>query len=275
MKDGKYDLALQTIQTIITHDSSVNKIPPLFDKIKCHMEIGQIDEAKNSLTDLVNMIDSKLPSDQLTVITDEFDEKIKSIIIKFVECRRIDTAVALVKCRFKLVIAFFTGESRLWKLKNIGYLMKEIAIQLSNQQKPDKIRQNYSLMDKILKEMQKINDVDMKLKCRQVTWFLMRYGFCCNEAKDWMKSIEIHKQAIVVMETAFAEEATRCQVLGNCYNNLGVAYKNCNRLDEAKVCYQRAIEIFNKANDHSNSDVRDELITSSSQNLHYVQEKLA
>ena len=99
-------------------------------------------------------------------------------------------------------------------------------------------------MDKSLKEMQRIGDVDLKVKCEEIAWFLKYYGYCCIEVADYDKSIEIHKQAISLLESTFGDNANHYQVLGLCYNNLGVSYENSNKLIEAKQYYETAVKVY-------------------------------
>lgn len=103
-------------------------------------------------------------------------------------------------------------------------------------------------MEEILKEMQKINLSDLKLKCIDVAWFMKFYGFCCNEAEDFSKSIEINKQAIAIMETVFSEESCQYLVLGLCYHALGKAYDNSTRFKAATPAYHKAMNMYKKAN---------------------------
>ena len=83
-------------------------------------------------------------------------------------------------------------------------------------------------MDKVLKKMQRIGDVDLKVKCKKIARFLKTYGYCCLQVPDYDKSIEIYKQAASLLESTFGDDANHYKVLGHCYHNLGAAYKNSN-----------------------------------------------
>ena len=98
--------------------------------------------------------------------------------------------------------------------------------------------------------MQRIGDVDLKVKCEEIAWFLKCYGFYCNKAADYGKSIEIHKQAISLMESTFDDDANHYQVLELCYYyDLVAAYEHLNKLVEAKQCYETAVKVKKQVKD--------------------------
>ena len=160
------------------------------------------------------------------------------------------------------------------KLRRIGGEMQHIAMELNKQNKRNDFKQQYPVMDKILKEMQQISDVDLKVKCKEIAWFLAYYGFCCNKVADYDKSIEIHKQAISLMESTFGDNANHYQVLGHCYNNLGAAYKNSNKLVEAKQSYETAVKVYEEVKECDDENIKMENILFTSRLLEGVEAKL-
>ena len=70
------------------------------------------------------------------------------------------------------------------KIENVGWLMTKIAKEMSKQNRIDQFKNQYKFFDEIITFMQSVTDVEMKIKCKEVAWCLLRYGFCCNEVQD-------------------------------------------------------------------------------------------
>ena len=274
MNDGKFDEALQTLKTIIIQETPINKMMPLIDKIRCQIEIDQIDDAVETCKEYIKTVDSQLGSEEMEGIVKKCDEGVVKVIEMLLEIKRINSAYLLLKCRLDIAKRYYEAKPRLLKLENIGYFITKIAIELSNRNRLEEIKSYYNLLDEVYVEMQKVESIDLKLKCEDVAWFLMHYGFCCNECKDWDKSIEIQSKAISIMETAYGEEAIFYRVLGNCCNNLGVAYENSGRLAEAKNCFQQAIDIYIAAKDWGNNNKKQTSVSLCNRNLHRINKKL-
>lgn len=274
MSEGRYDEALQTLKTIIIQEKPINKLRPMIDKVRCQIEIDLIDEAVKTCSDYRSMIDSLIDAPEMADVVKNCDEGVINLIEMLLEVKRMDSVDILLRSRLRLAQKYFDAKPRLLKLENIAFFITKIAGELSSKNRFNDIQDYYDLLDEVYIEMQKIQDVDLKLKCEDVAWFLMHYGFVCNEAKDWSKSIEIQNKAISIMETAYAEQAIFYRVLGNCCNNLGVAYENMGRLDESKNCFQQAVDIYIAARDWGNNNKKQTSVALANRNLQRVQKKM-
>ena len=249
----------------------VDKIPSSIDAIKTYIDRGEKAIAAASCKELISLLESKLFQNELRGVINGCIEGVTSLTDKLIEVQLTSPAISLTYCRFNLVKKYYINESRIRRLRAIGVALQHISTCLRSMNRKYDIKKYYSLMDEILKEMQKIKTVDLKLKCIDVAWFMKFYGFCCNEADDLGKSIEINKQAIAIMETVFSEDSGRYLVLGLCYHMLGVAYDKSTKSTDARPFYQKAMSMYKNSNDWPNSDKREEcvaLVTRSLDRIH-------
>ena len=248
MDDKEHYKALRTLETLIVQEEGAIRLLSMTMKIKCQIELREHDDATVTCVKMASMFEQINLENQPTTVMNELHDEIKLLVERFIKIN-IDSSLFLQRCRFDLIIRFFKEKTRLLKLQNIGFKKQKIAEELMKQNKRIDFKLQYPLVDKILKEMQRIDNVNFKVKCESIAWFLKCYGFCCNKAADYDKSIEIHKQAILLMESTFGDDANQYKVLGHCYNNLGGACENSNKLVEAKRCYDTALNIYNQAKD--------------------------
>ena len=242
-------------------------------KIRYQIATNDSVDAIVTCVEMVSMFEQINLQNQPTTVMNELHDEIKLLVERFVKIN-VDSSLLLQSCRFDLIVGFLNGQTQLLKLRDIGCDMAKIAMELNKQNKRSDFKQQYPVMDKILKEMQRIGDVDLDVKCEKIAWFLKYYGFCCIEAADYDKSIEIHKQAISLMESTFGDNANHHRVLGVCYNNLGSAYKNSNKLVEAKQSYKTAAKVKKQVKNWDDENEKLESISFTSRLLEDVEAKL-
>ena len=242
-------------------------------KIKCQIELSNNDNATVTCVEIASMFEQINLQNQPTTVMNELHDEMKLLVKRFVKIN-VDSSLLLQRCRFDVIVGFFNGQTRLDKLGRIGGEMQDIAKELKKQNKRSDFKQQYPVMDKILKEMQRIGDAHLKVKCEKIAWFLKYYGFCCNVIADYDKSIEIHKQATSLLESTFGDNANHYRVLGVCYDNLGAAYKGSNKLVEAKQSYKTAVEVKKQAKDYDDENEKMEHISFTSRLLEDVEAKL-
>ena len=244
---------LLTLQTLIAKEKGVHKLLSLAMKVKCQIEMSDYDDATITCAEMASLLDQIITfQNQPENVIDQLLDEIELLTKCFINIK-VETALLLQQCRFSTT-KFFKGGRRLVKLSDTGGMMQYVAAEMKKQKKAKEFREQYSFMDLILREMQQIDNVDGKSKTRIIVCFLKYYGFCCNEVMDYGKSIEIHKQAILLMETTYGrDESHDFFMLGLCHTNLGATYESLNKLEEAKQCYEAALKIYNQAKDW-NSD---------------------
>ena len=243
----EYKSALETLQILIAHEDGAKKLLSMAKKIKCQIEIGE--NCTTTCEEIASTLKQfNLQNQPPTVMHDELHDEIELLAERFIKIN-VNYSLLFLRCKLDMTMGFFQGETRLVKLGRIGKTMQRIAAEMQEQNKGIHFKAHYPLMDIVLKEMQRISDIELKTKCKSVAWFLKYYGFCCTYAADYDKSIEINKQAIILMETAYGDEANHYRVLGLCCGNLANAYDNLNKLGEAKQCYETTLKIYNQVKD--------------------------
>ena len=261
MDDIEHHKALmRTLETRIAQEEGATRLLSMTTKIKCQIELGDNDNATVTCVEMVSMFEQINLLDQTTTVMNELHDEIKLLVERFIEIN-VDSSLFLQRCRFDLIIGFFDGHSRLDKLFTIVLEMKQIVMELKKQNKCIKFKKQYPLMDKISKEMQQIGDVDLKVKCETIACFLKYYGDCCNVVADCNKSIEIYRQAILLMESILGDNANHYQLLGRFYHNLAFAYEVSNKLAEAKQYYEITLKIYNQAKDWTDDQQKVDFIS--------------
>ena len=273
IENKQFKKAFGNLQTLFAQEEGINKLLSIMLKIRYQIETNDSVDATVTCVEMVSMFKQINLRNQPTTVMNELHDEMKLLVKRFVEIN-VDSSLLLLSCRFDLIVGFFNGQTRLEKLRSIGIEMQKIAKELKKQNKRIDIKQQYPVMEKILKEMQRIGDVDLKVKCEAIAWFLKYYGFCCNKAADYDKSIEIHKQAISLMESTFGDNANHYRVLGHCYNNLGSAYEDSNKLVEAKQYYETAVKVYKEVKDCDDENQKMESISFTSRLLEDVEAKL-
>ena len=248
MNDGKYEEALQTLQTIAIHAESINKILTLFDKVQCLIKVNQVDEAVVAAFKILSLIEAHILTIEFKDSFNDIYKRLDKLIEILIEIKQTNCILPLSQCQFNLSRNLSKGNELLIKLSDIGINFLNVMKKLNSQNKPEEIKEYYPLMDEISETMQMTTDVDLKKKCKLCVLFLHRFGYCLNIAEDWIKSIAVHEQAIGIFKTVFANKAYEFVQVGHCYKNVGVAYKNLGKLEIARSCFEEAILVYKKAN---------------------------
>ena len=238
-------------------------------KIRYQIETNDNVNASATCAEMASMFKQMNLQNQPTAVMNELHDDIELLVERFININ-VDSSLLLQSCRFDLIVGFFDGKSRLDKLERIGFKMQLIAKELKEQNKCIDFKEQYQFMDKIWKEMQRINDVDLKVKLKQIAFFLHYYGYCCIQINDNDKSIDIYKQAISFMKNAFGDDAHHHCVLSLCYHNLGTSYKNSKKLLEARQWYETALESDKLAKDHPSETAKLESILHTTRSLQNV-----
>ena len=258
---------------MFAQEDEINKLLSLMLKIRYQIKTNDNVDATVTCAEMASMFKQTNLQNQSMTVMNELHDEIKLLVQRFVEIN-VYSSLLLQSYRFDLINDFFNGKTRLLKLRDIGLEMVDIALELEKQNKRSYFEEQYPFFDKILKEMQQIGVVDSKVKCKEIACFLGCYGYWCMLVADNDKSIEINKQAISLMESTFGDDANHYQVLGLCYNNLGVAYSNSNKLVEAKQYYETAVEVKKQVKDYHDENEKMENILSTSRSLEKVEAKL-
>ena len=196
-----------------------------------------------------------LKSFEVHYLTNEFNnlfdkiyKNLDKLIENLIEIKQTNCILPLIKCQFDLSQNLCEGKDLLVNLSDIGINVQNVSVKLKTQNQENEIKEFFPLMDEILEIMQMASDVDIKEKCQLCASFLQIYGSCLNHTEDWIKSISVHYQAIGILKTGLATEAYEFEILGHCYNNIGIAYKSLSILKKAKFYFGKAISVYQETN---------------------------
>ena len=274
MGKQQYSAALDILKSAIAILKSAGDakqfILALIKKVHCLLMLQKTEEAQ-STSDLITAIVAKENFHDENEMEKYYNE-IKQIIEKATESQNLKPAFALHHALVYLTRSYRQGIKKLHKFKDVGWMVTNIVTEAH--------KQNISLkfgpsMEVMLNAMLVINDVDLKEKMKQIAWFLMRFGICCNQTQCYLQAVKYYEQAILLKRVAYGSEANRYQVFGYCHNNLGAAYENMNWLMAAKHMYERAWAAYEHVIDWNDDQQKIETISRASHNLQKVKLKLA
>ena len=246
----------------------------LLKNIKAQIELNHIKEAVLSCTEVVSLIESEVSTNDIEYIKYQCDDALIDLISRFILVRHLGSVRMLMQCRFDVVMKFFKGKSRLFRLAKCGMLMQEVILEMLKQHNEDEFKDYQPLMDKFLQAMRDLPDVEKELKCKETAWFLKCYAFGCNESKNFPKSKELHEQAIDDLEKTFGDTSAHYKVYGVCHNNLGWGHETVGKFQEAQYYYNRAVELYNAAKDCKSEAEKRRSVTIVTKSIARITDKL-
>ena len=223
MKDTKYSEALQLLKVIILQEESAKKIFPMFQKATCEIKSGRMFDTVNTCNEIARFLDSINFEDESKDFNTKCLEKLKYLVKKLIEVRKLDAALRLIRNQFELIKHSYAAEEKLEKLQNQGVQLKAIADNFYLPSISHKTEECYLLLDDILCDTQLVKNVDTQKKTKAIGWFMYYYGICCNFMQDFTKSLEIHSKVIFFIKSNLGDEATECKVYGRCHHNFANA----------------------------------------------------
>ena len=271
MDKKEYKKALQTLNILIAKEKGASKLQLMIKKIKCQTELGE--DAAGTCENVKSALSqNNLRSEELGDVL-YLETEIRRLVVSFTTID-VNTALLLQRCLFQFIDGFYTGQARLSKFAHLRHHVLPIAEEMKKQNKKDIFKQHYSFLDSILISLQNICDVEWKFKCKEVARFLHSYANCCFEISDFQKSNELNDKAIFLLETAFGLDASQYKLYGFCYKAKGSACKDANKLAEAKLCFDKAMSIYQQVEDFGNESERENEISVTSRSFYMVDKKI-
>ena len=255
INDGKYNKALDILKTIVINEKRTNKIPPMIQKLSCEIDERLYSDAKTTGREIANLIESKEFEKKENNHTKQiYHNKLHSIAMKLIKIKHFDLALLLVEIQLNLIKHSYSVQEKLTKLQNLGISLTDISKNLHYKKDLKKVKEIYLLYDKVLNDMQSINDIDLKIKTENIAWFMYYYGTGCNFMKDFNKSMVIFPKAIFLMKANLSDNANNYVVYGICHHNYANVLIETKRLIEAKERFEEALKIFEEATDWPNEE---------------------
>lgn len=267
LQDEKYEDTLKFFDALVPFDKPYKKILTLFDLAKGQKEMGEADRLDETAADIMTQIDSNMAVMDSDLAFDQIYKKLQEAVLDFIKIKKYYWVSKFLNYQLKLVKNFARADSKLIKLECIGFLMTELAEQLSKDNTPNEIKKYYILIDETLNEMRMTCTLDLEWKCKHVAAMLNRYGYYCIKANDEPKAIVLFNQAIVLMETVFGHKVEEQSVMGHCFKNLGVAYLNSQQPHQARIYFEYAVEIYEGAKDWEDDEVMIGCLTEATNHL--------
>ena len=206
---------------------------------------------------------------------DECYQKINNLVTKFVKVETPTPAISLLSSLRSIVSKHCSGESKLVNLRELDLPMQGIAEELGRQSEKDQFKKLCDLIDDILLELNEINDVDPKLKSKNIAWLMSYYSCCCQYLGNYEKPIELYTQAIDILQSAYGKNARKFRLYGFSHGNLGRSYENNNEVKKALVYYKKALELYNFVTDWPDEQPKKKRIKFAMQDMERIENMLS
>jgi len=275
MQEKSYNDTMKVLQDIIEKKDDWEKITVIIKKITYQIANRRITDAiasTNELIAILNEADSK--TSPTAFIIDECYIEIISLATKFVTVKTPEPALLLLQSLFIFIKTFCVGEAKLIMLCELGFPTQSIAEEVVKQGMKDKFDQLSTFMDDILVDLEKIEDINPKLKSKQITWLMSYYCCCCQFMGNYTKSIEWYTKAIKVLEAAFGNGAQNFRLYAFSYYNMAFSYECSDQLKTALKYYKKAQKIYMLVTDWPCHGLKNVRITEVATSIQRTQNKL-
>ncbi|CAK8671590.1 unnamed protein product [Clavelina lepadiformis] len=272
MQDKRFDDAMHILRRIVRYVEGYHKINHVINLTQCLLETGQVEEAKEFCKDLQLIIHSANFTPAARSVCSNCDVDLRQLAEIFIE-KDYEYSILLLRCVLKVIVTLHCGENKLSKFVNTVYSMKKVAEKMSRQNKKKDFENQFPFLEEIVDEMLRETDVDLKVKCHKLAWCFRHVGNCYFEVEYFKESIDAHKQGILLMKSAYGDNAKLYELFGDSYHNLGAAYSRRSQLIEAETAYVQAIQIYETAIDWDNDEKKQSSIRFTENNLKTVVDK--
>ena len=270
MEAEEFNKALLALQTLIVQEDGISKLLSMIKKIKCQVKLDK--DATATCNEVASMLkESKFKNPSMKMIN-QLDDEIRFLADTFIKIN-LNTSLLFQLCRFDLIKQFYEGNLKLTKLSSIGDFIQNLV---TERLIGSKFKKEYTFMDEIVDEMQRVKNADWKVKCEEVALFMKYYGCCCDQFRDRNKSFELFGKATFLLETAFGDKPS-CdnQLFPDLCHYLGLAYQNMDKLVEAKQYFEKADVFYLRVKDlQSENSLLDKAITKNKRILRLTTNKL-
>ena len=232
--------------------NSLDQLRPAIESTRFHLALGMITKAEETCRQKI------LPLIRFSRFDESFQESYPilddDLLELLQECKEkrefAITKLLLSRFLIKVVNVYHHSDSEkhLTKLINLGGIVKSFD--------PEKWFNSVKidLMNQVLEEMQKIEDVNLRKKAVAVATFLLDIGETLGQGfvGKCSESCALYSQAIMLLQTVCGKTAEHQRILADCYYNLGKMHKKQLAVSKAKKNLRKAIEIYHSARDLSN-----------------------
>ena len=271
-KNDRFEDVLTIIEAVICLSSESQNVFNYITEACCLIKLDQIEEAEK----IVSKLSMMLKSNNLLETLRGFDEALENEILvlteKFIECKCFETSLKLIDMLHS-ILKFYNNENTSTKLhtsEQIAALIERTVRETSDCYAVRQCKQPLLMLEDLLREMLSIQDIDIKEKTIRIAWVYKYFAFCCDEVENFTRSVELNRQGITAMKTVFGSEASRYKIFGHLYHNMAASLVSLGMTCKACKAYDRAIEIYNDAEDWENYRKKSDIIKFASRCLEKI-----
>jgi len=183
-----------------------------------------------------------------------------------------DSSLAIAKKIVNLHENLRYPECKAERLRACSRLLVSLVNKLVNAQRSEDARQRVlPVLERILRIVKNDFRDEMSMRALYEASCLADVGYCSNKVNDYARAIEANEESVSLMKATLQSHLNKYYVVGCSYLNLGTAYGNLQRFDEAKEYFAKALDVFKTANDWTQSDQQDALTNKAKQQQTYFE----
>jgi len=221
------------------------------------------------------MVKSNNLLEKLRDFSETVESEIRMLTEIFIESKCFETSLMLI-LMLHGIMKFYHENDNSAKLRNyeeIAGLIERAVRETSDCPLVRQCEKPQCMLEDLLREMLSVQDVDVREKTIRIAWVYKYFAFCCDEVENYTRSVELTRQGITAMKTVFGSEACRYKIFGHLYHNMAASLVSLNMNCKACKAYQRAIEIYNEAEDWENYRKKCDIIKFTNKCLDRVSQK--
>ena len=249
MENKKFQEALDILFKIIPKEKSFKKILYVLSKMRCEIELSKFGEAALTAVLFSSLLELNMAAEEIQQAMNAIEECVVGLIDEFYKIRDSYCVLLLLKSRMDLIVHYEIGKDRLVKLNKI---IVSVAHTFKKLNKNDHEKQKNLcgvLLYSALNEMLLSGEADMRFKSKQIAMGVKYCGLHCIDAKNWLKAIELFRNAIFLLKSVFGTAAMRLNMLGTLLKLLGLVFNNLGQKEIAKDYLEQALEVYETADD--------------------------
>ena len=261
MKSDRFDDAISLLSTVINQSNEAQNVLNHIKEVMCLIELKRFNEAIK----IVEEIDMVLGSNKLLEVLKDVSslllEGIGKLTEMFIKLKCFDTTMTLISCQYHIIQQCCDNNAfRLLSYEKIAGLMERVVRETVDRCNAKHCKRPQRLLENILRDMMRIQDVDVQEKTLRVAWVYKYFAFACDEVGNFLRSVELTRQGITAMKTAFGQDAPRYKIYGHLYHNMAASLLSIGQTGRARKAYEKALDIYQEAEDWENQNKKLEII---------------
>ncbi|XP_002122931.3 uncharacterized protein LOC100181467 [Ciona intestinalis] len=236
-RDKRYKDAIPLLQGSLRQIADVHKTCMIRLKLAiCYYEVLERDKADGELKQALS--DIQKPIESSSEIRDIGNQAVE-IADTFVKHTRLSRALLIYKSAASV---FCQSKDSNVSSHGVGKCIRRLQEHFCD---VGMAKHSVEVMQFLLGKLNQLGAVSFEVMTRGYH----DAGYFYDGVSEYTMAVECYEKAIGVMETTHGEQAQYQNIYAQCFHNMGVTYKNMNKLKHALDCFTRSLALYKSALD--------------------------